>query len=526
MSGGQIAGPYGEHTRWQVPGGNQGDSVPTNMSMRNKLVLDYYDTATTNINNTIRVTAGATANDLLIIPVQTLASSTPVVAEVVARNVPLNNSGLYPQLNQYGLVSPNFYKGIHLDFVNNTTSPYRDMAPRIQTGWTWTYTARAIAMGIEVVDQSGYDSLTPDHGVLLSRHANEAAGTGNSYTWQVIDSHLYDISLVDYMTKGQNGEEDDYVAYAVGSRAQLFDGAFHVGKSFVDTGYYGSIYDPDDPHYLDPTARKLNTSNYDLLWKKAMLKPGSIQRWEPRNGRPIVSGDTVNEWHDPYNNLHVYILAKTWHDGRTLPGNTKPEQFLSYSIGVRHGGGTPVEGKLNIAAKVVEGESWNRVAVVELTITNDGATATDIIRLGASGDFDTTLLNDLYAIEPGQTVTVPVYISLTEGFTAADLADKGFEFTVGSESNAANKAFATLGAQDVYERLLVEVIPVASVKKLNGNKNELTITVTEYYEDGTKEVFTTTFAIDNNAAANYTVGPYKVYVDTKGNDQIRACYII
>ena len=39
-------------------------------------------------------------------------------------------------------------------------------------------------------------------------------------------------------------------------------------------------------------------------------------------------------------------------------------------------------------------------------------------------------------------------------------------------------------------------------------------------------VITKTLKINNNAAGAYEVGGYKVYVDTKGNDQIRACYIV
>ena len=69
-------------------------------------------------------------------------------------------------------------------------------------------------------------------------------------------------------------------------------------------------------------------------------------------------------------------------------------------------------------------------------------------------------------------------------------------------------------------------IPTAFVEKMSGNKNFLTVTVTEYYSDGRVIPFTKTFAIDNNAAATYAVGAYKVYVDTKGNTQIRACYLV
>jgi len=78
-----------------------------------------------------------------------------------------------------------------------------------------------------------------------------------------------------------------------------------------------------------------------------------------------------------------------------------------------------------------------------------------------------------------------------------------------------------------YAGLLFDhAVPSASVEKLNGNKNNLTVTVTEVYADGsTNEVFKT-FSINNNAADKYVVGDYSVYVDTKGNTQIRDCRIL
>jgi hypothetical protein len=65
----------------------------------------------------------------------------------------------------------------------------------------------------------------------------------------------------------------------------------------------------------------------------------------------------------------------------------------------------------------------------------------------------------------------------------------------------------------------------ASVTQLNGNKNALTITITEILGTTTNNI-KETFSINNNAANTYTIGSYNVYVDTKGNTQIRACYII
>jgi len=65
-----------------------------------------------------------------------------------------------------------------------------------------------------------------------------------------------------------------------------------------------------------------------------------------------------------------------------------------------------------------------------------------------------------------------------------------------------------------------------SVEKLNGSQNRLTITITEFYPDGTEKVITESYMIPNNAAGEYVVGNYIVYVDAKGNVQIRKCEVV
>lgn len=105
--------------------------------------------------------------------------------------------------------------------------------------------------------------------------------------------------------------------------------------------------------------------------------------------------------------------------------------------------------------------------------------------------------------------TYPITITASNG-TSPD-ATQDFTLTVTPASSEVTVQSAT---------------PTASVKKLNGKQNELTITVTELYSDGSKNVIATTLKINNNAAGIYDVGRYKVYVDTKGNTQIRECYIV
>jgi len=126
-------------------------------------------------------------------------------------------------------------------------------------------------------------------------------------------------------------------------------------------------------------------------------------------------------------------------------------------------------------------------------------------------------------------------VIITEGETIAEPekpAREGYEF-IGwyYEDNQFN--FDTPITEDItliakWEKFvtLVRIIPTANVEKLDGNKNNLTITITEVYSDGSEKVITKTFSINNNAADIYQVGEYRVYVDTKGNTQIREIYIV
>jgi hypothetical protein len=91
-------------------------------------------------------------------------------------------------------------------------------------------------------------------------------------------------------------------------------------------------------------------------------------------------------------------------------------------------------------------------------------------------------------------------------------------------------AFGASEWSDVFVLDTVEeAIPSAVVNKLNGDENELIITINETYFDGTTndaDPLTATLKIKNNSGGTYKVGRYNVYVDTKGNNQVREIYII
>ena len=73
---------------------------------------------------------------------------------------------------------------------------------------------------------------------------------------------------------------------------------------------------------------------------------------------------------------------------------------------------------------------------------------------------------------------------------------------------------------------IADASPRAVVEQIPGNKNWLNIWVSEKLSDGTEETFHVRLQINNNAEGTYKVGPYSVYVDTKGNTQIRSIQII
>jgi lysophospholipase L1-like esterase len=151
--------------------------------------------------------------------------------------------------------------------------------------------------------------------------------------------------------------------------------------------------------------------------------------------------------------------------------------------------------------------------------------------------------NNLYEI--AQNYAIPyfnsTYIKYLEqnpgAFTLVDIFDafpenvssyygSGFDMIHPSASGHEKLAGRLNTAIDAYNTQNIQVTPTAKVEKLNGNKNLLAITVTEAFPLKFTNALETSLLIDNNAVGYYEVGKYTVYVDTKGNTQIRACYIV
>ncbi|RLP94014.1 M20/M25/M40 family metallo-hydrolase [Micromonospora sp. CV4] len=126
---------------------------------------------------------------------------------------------------------------------------------------------------------------------------------------------------------------------------------------------------------------------------------------------------------------------------------------------------------------------------------------------------------DLYTVNPTYLASNP------DPFPGRGAVEQRGFFTFGDGQK--NAEFSSPDAVYVtVANAVVDAKPSAVVKKLKGNKNELTVTVKQTHVDGSESPVTATFTIDNNAAGTYTVGDYKVYVETKGNTQVRSISIV
>lgn len=194
LSRGTFNGPGGPHSRWLIPG-TAGSSMGAQHMLRNKMKLGIIDDA-----SVLRLSRKA------------LADSGVVMARLTAREVqpgPHGLSGINVALDGGDAAPP----------CNTATDPYCD------GGGYDNYT-------LEVVDRQGFDSFTPDSGVLLAKTKNE---DNAPFIWTV-DANPQDIDKVDFVLPDGTPQK-----MTIGDYRQLSDALFHAGTDsgseyeYVDT---------------------------------------------------------------------------------------------------------------------------------------------------------------------------------------------------------------------------------------------------------------------------------------------------
>jgi hypothetical protein len=357
MDRGSFNGPGGPHSRWMVPA-MQGASMPAGLMLRSKIKFGFVRDET-----------------VLKLSRNGLAASGLAVGTVTARAVE---------------PAPGSLAGIVVKLDGD--------APQDRTP-TDDWDRNPLSAGrpafnfysVEVVQRIGYDSFTPDNGVLISKNKDredgnsfappgarrgEGSKTGfNCFTW-VIDAHPEDIHMLDF--KRPHGEP---AMRTVADYRQLNDALFHAG-----------------------------------------LNSGSQFEWE-----------------DTPNRLHFYVVD-VHRDARGI---------LSYDVAVRSldGAGPRRRGVSLAGPASAEAQAS---ASLSFTLRNTGAPAPaaaspnfdrDVYRLSVAvqgAGWSAQLSNALAAVKIGEAQSIPVFVTRAAG----SVSTATVTLTAVSESDRAKVATA------------------------------------------------------------------------------------
>jgi M6 family metalloprotease-like protein len=356
MDRGSFNGPGGPHSRWKVPA-DAGGSMSAGIMLRNRLAWGFVD-----------------SSQVLLLRRSDLAKSGLAVAHVMTRVVdPL----------------PGTLNGIHirLDSVRVRDSTKADLTPADDPNTNPLSSGRPLYdfYTVEVVQRIGYDSYTPDNGVLIAKNKdrdrgpNVAMGGQNGYNaWMwVIDAHPEDINVMDF--RRPNGER---VMRAISDYRQLNDALFHAGTNS------GSKYEWEDTpnrlHFYIIDVRKTDKGVLDYtLAVRSLDGAGPHARGVAINAPPSGPGSRVD-----------FVVRNT---GIAAPFNASH----------------PTRDPLYFA---------NDVYRLKVSVSGEGWSA--------------ALQNELAAIRFGDSQTVPVFVKHTGNASASAV----ITLTATSESDPAKSA--------------------------------------------------------------------------------------
>jgi M6 family metalloprotease-like protein len=196
MDRGSFNGPGGPHKRYLVPK-TEGDVMSAGVMLRQKINFAF-----------------VTPEQVLTVNRDDLAKTGLVVANVTARSIdplPASLAGIVVRLNP-------------IETPPQDRTPVDDPAVNPLSSGVPNFNFYSM----EVVQRMGYDSYTPDSGVLLAKNKDQASAVGgpnsfNVFNW-VIDAHPEDIKMLDF--KRPDGTP---VMRTIADYRQLNDALFHAG---------------------------------------------------------------------------------------------------------------------------------------------------------------------------------------------------------------------------------------------------------------------------------------------------------
>lgn len=250
MDRGSFNGPGGHHMRWVIPP-NMGGWSPAGLMLRNKIHAGIVPT-----DNVLDVSREALASTGLVVDTVTARAVDPGTDGTSGIRIRLDGPGRPDRTPDCDINTNPFCHG--------------------NIGWDH-YT-------VEVVDRMGFDSFTPDSGVIIAKNKTREGNTCgyNCFNW-VVDANPGDIGLVDF-----HRPDGTPVMASIADHRQLNDAAFHAGLNS------GSAYEWVDTanrlHFYVIDVQRDDDGVLSYILAVRSLDGSGPQRRGVRLGRPEVSG--------------------------------------------------------------------------------------------------------------------------------------------------------------------------------------------------------------------------------------------
>ncbi|MGH7461389.1 MAG: hypothetical protein ACREMA_10215, partial [Longimicrobiales bacterium] len=387
MDRGSFNGPGGPHRRWVVPP-TEGAAMPAGLTLRSKLLADLLpDNAVLHLNR------------------EGLAKSGLAVGRVVARAVDA------PAGQLSGIT-------VSLDGeAPRDRTPAEDMNQNPLSSGAPTYNFYTV----EVVQRLGYDSFTPDNGVLIAKNKYGRANDGTiprDSIGQVVRQPRAPVGAL----VATGGPPPAPTQGARGGRGGRGGGGAGGGGGSCGAGYNCFTW-VIDAHPEDINKVDFRKANGEVVMR-------TIADYRQLNDALFHAGlnsGSQFEWQDTHNRLHFYVVDIHRDNG-----------ILSYTIGVKSldGAGPQQRGVAiaNAAAQRITGangrcafnvRNTGTAAATDPALHPQNANAflnSDIYRLSVSAQgqgWDAQLSNALAAIRVGASQPVTVHVNRADNAAAA-----------------------------------------------------------------------------------------------------------
>jgi M6 family metalloprotease-like protein len=422
MDRGSFNGPGGPHNRWQIPV-QYGGAMPAGVMLSQQMKFGFI-----------------TPTNVVRLHRDELSRSGPVVVKVIPRNVVPGRDKLH------GIAIALDGEGDRTPEDNADTNPLYG-----GTGYNY-YT-------VEVVQRMGYDSYSPDSGVLIAMNTgsigdrerlplNEARRRGGRGGRRGGDAAAGERGErgADGRGDGERGEAARGEGRGAGGEQNAAADAQPLGERGRGRGEQGGGRRTRYFNWvIDAHPEDMNRLDFKRPNGEAVMR--SIADYRQLNDALFHAGlnsGSQFEYVDRPNGLHFYVIDLEKDD----------QGIRTYTLGVRSmSGAGPHERGVRLTAPP-PGEMRS---VYDVTLTNTGAAAptdptlhlqdtsphldSDIYRLSVTVDgagWSAQLQNALAAVEFGQSKTIPVFV------TAGAAPSATITVTATSESDPTKTATATI----------------------------------------------------------------------------------